>query len=292
MEESDYDKYSSWLSKFTDACQCDKWGQVVEATEAYQDIERTFTLRCEEGGAALWGRLRVRERENSRKLAMLIKLRIATMEQTHIEGPGIDDMDLLLDRFCAILSGLVIFPIPVEDYELDSNEVDRIARFESMTPIKKEIEVGNEVPGEGGIGGDKSSPNGRSSVGGVGGGGGVSSPQSQGRHVYAQSQTPLEERVKSSKYVYAATAVTNGGALKEPKEPTADSSYFSIEIEKVRESRREATARTEWFITHITNNLFIAAYLFAPLLLAPFLDWTKGCKHLWLHRPLLDNNSS
>lgn len=80
-------KYSRWLKEFQSCVQFDKWGQVVEAVEAYQALERNFTVRLEGGGGNGGSGLTRKQRDNCRKFALAMKLRIATMEDGRIDGP-------------------------------------------------------------------------------------------------------------------------------------------------------------------------------------------------------------
>ena len=97
--DDDVHLYERWLEKLKRSIQCDKWGQVVEAVEMYQDLERTFPLRASRTSSVLHDdqKLKVKQRQNSAKLSLLIRLRIAAIE-TDFVGPSIDDMYLVLNR--------------------------------------------------------------------------------------------------------------------------------------------------------------------------------------------------
>ena len=96
--------YGRWMKQFQSCVQFDKWGQVVEAVEAYQALERTVTVRVEndtgmsEVGLEGVGGMTRRQRDNCVKLAFAMKLRIATMEDGRIDGPSNDEMDIILER--------------------------------------------------------------------------------------------------------------------------------------------------------------------------------------------------
>ncbi|GMH52707.1 hypothetical protein TrLO_g10394 [Triparma laevis f. longispina] len=145
------------------------------------------------------------------------------MEDGRIDGPSNDEMDLILDYFIATIHGLISFPLPLEQYNIQQSELDKIARFESMTPLKGEIEITHEVPTVPSIG----PPHIEVGDGDVETHGGISPVK------YSSSQTPLDDRMRQSSYVYAANAITNGGALKPPLTPSSGKSYFSISIDKV-----------------------------------------------------------
>ncbi|GMH48461.1 hypothetical protein TrVE_jg5727 [Triparma verrucosa] len=225
------DTYGRWMKQFQSCVQFDKWGQVVEAVEAYQALERTFTVRVEndtgmsEVGLEGVGGMTRRQRDNCVKLAFAMKLRIATMEDGRIDGPSNDEMDIILESFVAIVHGLVSFPLKLEQYDIQQSELDKIARFESMTPLRGEIEISHEVPTVPSIGPP------HIDTAGSGGGGDARVEKSPVK--YSSSQTPLTARLHSSSHVYSATAISNGGALKPPLPPSHTLSYFSLSLNKV-----------------------------------------------------------
>ncbi|GMI45649.1 hypothetical protein TrCOL_g13801 [Triparma columacea] len=137
MEEEQQEEMEGWMESYRQAVQFDKWGQVVEAVEAYQCVERIMTLRASSGG--LLSTLTRLSLSNASSFALLLKLRIASIELGS-DGPLNDDMGMIRDRFVAIVTGKVEFPLNAEEYEVEREEVERVARFENMTPIKREIE--------------------------------------------------------------------------------------------------------------------------------------------------------
>ena len=108
--------------------------------EAYQALDRTLTHLLETTSILDTAALPRKQRENLAKTTLLMKLRIATIEDPGFEGPSFDEMDMVEDRFVAISSGHITFPLPVEEYEFGTN-IDHIAHFESMTPLRGEIEI-------------------------------------------------------------------------------------------------------------------------------------------------------
>ena len=225
--EDQASQYEAWLAQLHDCIQCDKWGQVVEAVEAYQALERLFTIRLEQSSVVDTS-INAKQRDNMSKIALAMKLRIATIEK-NFDGPLVDDLDLILERFVAIIHGVVSFPLPLEEYDIEQKDLDKIARFESMTPLKDTLEVLHEAPTVQPIGPPHSPPS--SSV--------APAVSTQFGHPnstklkYASSQMPLDDRMKNSSYVYIANAVMNGGALKPAKEPSNGLSYFSVAIDRI-----------------------------------------------------------
>ena len=69
------------------------------------------------------------------------QLRVASLEKIDFDGPSSDEMAMVQDRFVEIIrcGPKATFPFCMEIY--DDKNVDEIARFESMTPIKKEIQI-------------------------------------------------------------------------------------------------------------------------------------------------------
>eukprot|EP00520_Triparma_pacifica_P019885 CAMPEP_0118657158 /NCGR_PEP_ID=MMETSP0785-20121206/13868_1 /TAXON_ID=91992 /ORGANISM="Bolidomonas pacifica, Strain CCMP 1866" /LENGTH=134 /DNA_ID=CAMNT_0006550055 /DNA_START=37 /DNA_END=438 /DNA_ORIENTATION=- len=116
MDDDKSSFYSSMMSKYEDCVKCDKWGQVVEAVEAYQDLERTMTRRAEEG-RGLRSKIGKMESDNMTMFARCIKLRIACIEKG-IDGPMVEDMEVIMDRFVAIVTGMLEFPILVDEFEV------------------------------------------------------------------------------------------------------------------------------------------------------------------------------
>jgi len=144
-----------WLTFFTKAVQFDKWGQVVEAVDIYQELEGVLTTRLEDNAQAMEAQnYRSAQRGDSgstftadevyglRKIVDSIKLRVASLEQIDFDGPTGDEMAMVRDCLVDIVrcGPEAVFPFELEKFQC-SEEVDRIARFESMTPIKREIQV-------------------------------------------------------------------------------------------------------------------------------------------------------
>lgn len=116
---------------------------------------------------------------------------------------------------------MAVFPIEIDRCGVDKSEIDKIARFESMTPIKGEIEF--EAHGETSsrrTNGNSSSSAGDGDEYGMAFDDRSISASTPNGLCYSKSQSLLEERQKSRKYFYASNSVLNGGILRPPLEPT------------------------------------------------------------------------
>jgi len=267
-----------WLTFFTHAVELDRWGQVVEAVDSYQELEGVITNRLEEN-ADLVEEMQYRQTSPNRtftfeegecyslnKILVAIKLRVASMEKIDFDGPSVDQMAMVKDRFVEIVrSGRdATFPFSLDMFATDN--IDQIARFESLTPVKKELQLihsddsdsdnvnGNDDSGDAmhipTLGESKDDSNDFDDSGGSRCGRSRSKSPAQCDSVnsklndkggsrylkYSMNQTPLDElRNESgrSKLVYSAMAITDGGRLKKQKSPTNSKSYMTITIDRV-----------------------------------------------------------
>jgi hypothetical protein len=206
--------------------------------EKYQALDRTFTILLGETDI-LDKTMAKKHRENIYKTALLMKLRIATIEDPSFEGPSYDEMDMVEDRFVAITSGVISFPIPVEEYEFDT-DLEQLAHFESMTPLKKEIEimsgasrlsVADGRAASSSASASPSSPDADLDVQQLSMAGSPSPTKGLTRYAESQTRTPLDEIDPGR--IYTANAVLNGGRLKPAPAPKKNTSFYTLSLDKV-----------------------------------------------------------
>ena len=246
---------------FTNAVKYDNWGQCVEAVDTYQELDVLLSKLESDARSksSNTNNFSLTEVNGLRKICNCIKLRVAALEKIDFKGPSCDEMEMVRDMFMSIIAGGT-FPFEIELY--NNQNIDEIARFESLTPIKKEIQVLEFKEAKDDDSSDGSEEEENISF--------ISDEvehvtryfdnveelkdeeenlhqnqnQNQNQHAeswtngdtheYKDTQPNLNDLTfMHSHSVFSATAIVDGGKLKLPKIPTSTKSYLSVTVQKV-----------------------------------------------------------